>query len=221
MPEPFVEEDAQLAILGQVDHRLLLPDGPVALDVAADLGREYEEAAIDEAAVAARLFLKAGDAVALKIDGAEPARRLCCRHGRKSSLAAVESDAFGDVDIAYAVAVGQAEILVVTQIGQDLLDAAADHGAFAGIDQGDRPGFSILAQNVHLVFAQVESDVGLVQEVVREILLDHIALVAEADDEIVDAVAGVDFHDMPQDRLAADLDHRFGTRIGLFGKTGS
>ena len=31
----------------------------------------------------------------------------------------------------------------------------------------------------------------------------------------------VDLHDVPQDRLAADLDHRLGTHIGFFGKTGS
>ena len=31
----------------------------------------------------------------------------------------------------------------------------------------------------------------------------------------------VDLHDVPQDRLAADLDHRLGTHIGFFRKTGS
>ena len=31
----------------------------------------------------------------------------------------------------------------------------------------------------------------------------------------------VDLHDVPQDRLAADLDHRLGTNIGFLGKPGS
>src|SRR5262249_31719729 len=61
-----------------------------------------------------------------------------------------------------------------------------------------------------------ERDVRHVQRVVGEILLDEIALVAEADDEVVEAVGGVDLHDVPQDRPAADLDHRLRTEMRLF-----
>ena len=60
-------------------------------------------------------------------------------------------------------------------------------------------------------------DIGHVQEVVGEIFLDDIALVAAADHEVVDAVRRVDLHDVPEDRLAADLDHRLGLQIALFG----
>ena len=31
----------------------------------------------------------------------------------------------------------------------------------------------------------------------------------------------VDLHDVPQDRLAADFDHRLGTNIGFLGKPSS
>ena len=67
------------------------------------------------------------------------------------------------------------------------------------------------------VVGHVERDVGHVQEVVREILLDDVALVAAADHEIVDAVRRVDLHDVPEDRLAADLDHRLRLQIALLG----
>ena len=46
------------------------------------------------------------------------------------------------------------------------------------------------------------------QVVVREVLLDHVALEAQADDEFVDPVGGVDLHDVPKDRLASDFHHR-------------
>ena len=68
---------------------------------------------------------------------------------------------------------------------------------------------------------RVDRHVGGVQEVVGEILLDHVALVAEADDEIVDAVMGVDLHDVPEDRLAADLDHRLRPQVGFLGDAGA
>jgi hypothetical protein len=57
------------------------------------------------------------------------------------------------------------------------------------------------------IVAQVDGYVGRMQEVVREILLDHIAFVTEADNELVNAVCGKNFHDVPKDWLAADLYH--------------
>ena len=55
------------------------------------------------------------------------------------------------------------------------------------------------------------------QEVIGEILLDHIALVAAADDEFVDAMGGLDLQDVPQDWPAADLDHGLGFEMGFLG----
>jgi hypothetical protein len=48
------------------------------------------------------------------------------------------------------------------------------------------------------------------QGVIGEILLDHVAPVAQANDEVVNAMGRVDFHDMPQNRLSPDLYHRLG-----------
>ena len=55
-------------------------------------------------------------------------------------------------------------------------------------------------------------------QVVEE-LLEQQHLVAAGDDEIGDAVLGIDVHDMQDDRLAADLDHRLGHADGFFRKT--
>ena len=40
--------------------------------------------------------------------------------------------------------------------------------------------------------AEIEGDIGHVQEVVGEVLLDHVALVTKAYDELVHAVIGED-----------------------------
>ena len=68
-----------------------------------------------------------------------------------------------------------------------------------------------------LVLLGIDRDVGIVQEVVGEILLDHIALVAEADHEVVDAVVAVGLHDVPEDRPPADFDHRLGAQMRFLG----
>src|SRR5713226_4200239 len=55
------------------------------------------------------------------------------------------------------------------------------------------------------------------QKKVGEIFFDHVALVAEANDELRDAVASVNFHDMQQDRLTTDRDHGLGSDGAFLG----
>ena len=54
--------------------------------------------------------------------------------------------------------------------------------------------------------------------VVEEVPLDDLAFVAQRDDELAMSVAGVEIHDVPKHRLAADLDHRLGLQPGFFLK---
>ena len=68
----------------------------------------------------------------------------------------------------------------------------------------------------HLVLFHVEGDVRHVQEVIGEVFLDQVALVAAADDELGDTVEGIALHDVPENRTSTDLDHRFGSHRGLF-----
>lgn len=71
----------------------------------------------------------------------------------------------------------------------------------------------------HLVFGHVEGNVRGMKEVVGEELLDDIAFIAAADNEIVDTVLGIDFKDVPKDRSTADLNHRLRPQTSLFTNT--
>ena len=73
---------------------------------------------------------------------------------------AMQCDRFGDIDVADTVTVGQAEGLIVVEIGQYALDAAADHGLFAGVDQRDRPRLDLPGGSSSVV-PHVERDIGL------------------------------------------------------------
>src|ERR1700683_3097601 len=57
------------------------------------------------------------------------------------------------------------------------------------------------------VALHIERHVGLMQKVIRKVLLDHVALVSKTHDELVDAERRVQFHDVPEDRLRADFQH--------------
>ncbi len=53
------------------------------------------------------------------------------------------------------------------------------------------------------------------QKIIGEILFDYVPLVSTANNKIIDAVAAVDFHDVPKDWAAANLYHRLRLKMGL------
>jgi len=57
------------------------------------------------------------------------------------------------------------------------------------------------------------------EEVVGEVLLDDVALVSATDDEIIDAMLGVNLQNVSENRTAANLDHRLGTNYRFFRET--
>lgn len=54
--------------------------------------------------------------------------------------------------------------------------------------------------------------------VVKKEVLDHLAFVTEGDDELLEAVAGIGPHDMPENRIASNLDHWLGPHRCLFSQ---
>ncbi len=104
------------------------------------------------------------------------------------------------------------------KIARDIAQPAAGSGGLAGVDEGNSPGLSNALVDLHSVFLHVEGHIGHMEEVVRKVFFDQIALVAAADDEVVDLVLGIDLEDVPEDRPATDFDHRLGTRMCLFAE---
>ncbi|SCM79274.1 hypothetical protein KL86PLE_90320 [uncultured Pleomorphomonas sp.] len=203
--------DGKLPLRRQPFERLGLPDGVVALDQVEDARLAHEEAAVDPAAVAARLLDEALHLAAGDFERAEAPRRLDRRHGRQGILPAMKSDKGVDIDIAHAIAVGQAEGAV--DIVAHAAYPPARHRLLAGIDQRDLPRLGMPLVDLHAVVGEVEGDIRHVKEVIREIFLDQIALVAAADHEFIDAILPVELHDVPENRPAADLDHRLGAQM--------
>ena len=148
-------------------------------------------------------------------------RRLGSGQGRQLALGMMVFYQRGYIDVANAIAVGETERFFALQIRCHTFQASACHGVIAGINQRHAPRFGILLVDFHFVVAHVEGHVGHVQEIVGEVFLDQVTLVSATDDEIIHPVGGIDFHHMPQDRLAADLDHRLGLEVGFFGDSGS
>ena len=83
---------------------------------------------------------------------------------------------------------------------------------------GGRSSLPGAAAPHHVAGGQVHGEIALELGVVEEVPLDHVALVAQGHHELLEAVVGVELHDVPEDRPAADLDHRLGPSLGLLGQ---
>jgi hypothetical protein len=55
-----------------------------------------------------------------------------------------------------------------------------------------------------------------VQEVVGEVLFNEVALVAKADNKLINTVGTENLHDVSQDRFASDVHHGFRPDFGFF-----
>ena len=218
LPEPLVTVGGELTLPCERAHRLLLPHGVITIEVATDPWRKHEKTTIGPAAVPPRFLLELPHPLAIDIERPEPTWRLHRGHGRVGALVAVKRDESRHVHIRDAVAVGEAEVLVAN-IRQDTLQAPPGHRLLAGVHQRHPPRLGLRAMDLHVALRQVEGDVARVQVVVGEVLLDQVALVAEADHELLDPMGGVDLHDVPEHRLAADLDHWLGTHSGLLAES--
>ena len=68
---------------------------------------------------------------------------------------------------------------------------------------------------------EVDRHVRGLQVVIREERLDHMPLVTEGQDKFGNAVRGVDFHDVPENRPTADFHHWLGTGLRFLHQPGS
>ena len=99
----------------------------------------------------------------------------------------VERDGLSDVDVRDSIAISHAEGFAWIQVLRYLAQTPTGTCRVAGIDQCHPPGLGNRIVHLHLVGRHVKRDIRRVQKVVREELLDHIAFVPAADDEVVNA----------------------------------
>ena len=119
-------------------------------------------------------------------------------------------------DVGKSVAVVGKEHLLAFDMLAHGQQALADVAPNSGVDHGDAPVLLGIAQDLDVVAETGDDAVGVdVRPVVEEELLDDVRLVAKAQDEILVPVLAVIVHQVPEDRLIADRDHRLGNALGI------
>jgi len=94
---------------------------------------------------------------------------------------------------------------------QPLADIAPD----AGVDHRDAPVLLRIAEDLDLVAETRDDAVGVgLRLVVQEVFFDDVRLVAKAQNEVLVAESAVVVHQVPEDRLVTDRNHRLRDAFG-------
>src|SRR4051794_15611114 len=195
LPEAGVAKRVQLPVGGEALQRLALEPAQLS-QLVNHPGLKDEDPAVDPV-LRARLLAKPGHAAVVAVDLGHAELQLGPhdRHRRQRAVRVVEAEHRLQVDVREPVAIGRAEALLAHDVRQ-ALDSAARGRLQPRVD----------AANGHTV-----RPVAALRE-----RLDHLALVAAGQDDVAQAVARIQLHDVPDDRLAADLDQRLGDRLRVF-----
>ena len=126
-----------------------------------------------------------------------------------------------EVNVAHAVAVGEHKCLR-SDVFLYPLYPRTGLGVQAGVHEGHPPGLGYVGMNGYMVLRRkIKGNVRTVQIIVRKIFLNHMALVAAANDEVIKAKAGIILHYVPQNGLLSYGNHRFGLQVALFADAGA
>ena len=100
---------------------------------------------------------------------------------------------------------------------------AAGHCVGPGVGQRHVETVFLVAAVVPDLAIVLEGDCEIVVHrlVIEEVILDDVPLVAETEDEVAEAVLGVDLHDVPEDGPPPDFHHRLRAKLRLLTQTGS
>jgi hypothetical protein len=124
-------------------------------------------------------------------------------------------DKVGNINIRDTIAIRKKKGLP-PDIRSNPLNPTAGHRIDPCVDQRHLPWLGVAVVYLYRVMAHIERNITHVKKVVGKVLFDHISFEAEANHEFIIPVMRVDLHDMPEDGLASDLDHGFGSHDRLF-----
>lgn len=210
LPKAAMLKGIELIHGGDAGQAVALPHRLIVFDQIKHLWLEHKEAAIDPGAIALGFFFKRKHPASLELQRTKTARGLHGSEGCPAAPLLVKGNGFSDVHIGDTVAIGEAEGVVAHEVGLYTLEASTGEGIVTRVNQGDAPGLGFAVVNLHLVGGHVEGDIASMEEIIRKIFLDQVAFVAKADNEVVDAVRGIDLEDVPENRQAPNFHHGLG-----------
>src|SRR5712664_2943398 len=162
-----------------------------------------------------------GDLHPVRIELQAPVSRLGPDRGQggETAVPAMKVHQLFDIDVADAVPVcAQKEVAVDVPLRP--LDPASGHRVGTGCSKRHMEVLLHVLVVIRDLVALTELDgqVSLHRLVVEEVLLDHVALVAKTEDEVLEAMVRVELHDVPEQRISSNLDQAIRFELSLFSQ---
>ncbi len=127
-----------------------------------------------------------------------------------------------EVEVGQDVGVVRQEHLLVLQVLAHPEQPAADVGGLAGVDEGNSPVANVRLEQIEGRAAVLEHEVVAHRRVVlEEEALDRLALVAEAENEVLVPEGGVVGHHVPEDRQIAHRNQGLRDLVGILPQPGA
>jgi hypothetical protein len=78
-------------------------------------------------------------------------------------------------------------------------------------DEGDPPRFGTVLMHLHFILDHIKGDIRHVEEIVGKIFLYQVPFIAQTNNEFINALRGINFQNMPDDRPSPNFYHGFRT----------
>ena len=215
--KPLVRVGDELTIRDQTRERLFHQLVP-GLDPVQNFSFQHEEAAVDPEVGAAHVLDCEDIAIPISRHDVGVELRRDREEHRCLPTLLERLDDVRQRRVGETVSVRREERLIVAEVGRDGLEPFADRRVEPGVGERDAPFVEVARQELEFGVVRVALQDEVVEQgaiVRKEVLLDDLALVTETENELVVAPHRVVAHDVPQDRPAADLDHRLRNALGL------
>src|SRR6266700_6849162 len=192
MEEPFGSVGHQLLVACKTFQRLPLKDAIVAFQVVEDLSIKNEEARTGPALELRLLNELAHAPFLVKLEHPITRERMNCGDGGHALVSAMKVDDGANVEVSQAIPIGH-EKGVISYVLFDSLEAPARHGLGTGFGKCDLEVLLAVRVVVGDLVLTTEADGEVIVHrfIVEEVLLDHLAAVAEAEHKVTETVMRV------------------------------
>ncbi len=220
LPVTFVGIKRQLAIFCQLFQGSSLQDA-ILFKIAKDGTVKDKETTTDQPSHL-RLFLETHDQSRfVRLHHTKAREMMHAAYGGDFPTLAMVIQQGIEVNVRHTIAVGGKESILVN-VFLDAFNAPPGGRLQSGIGQGDAEIFVVAVVKLDVALsAQHDRKVAVHGFVVEKVPFDDLALVTQAEDEILVPVMGIGFHNVPQDRPATDGDHWFRSELRLVSHAGA
>jgi hypothetical protein len=149
-------------------------------------------------------------------------RRADCQKTCRFSAVLERFDHRWQIHIREPVAVIGKKHLLALDISAHSKQALANIAPDSGVDHADAPLLLGIANRLDLGAETRDDAVSVgVRPIVEEELFDCVCLITEAQDEVLVSILAIIVHQMPENRLVTDGDHRLWDRFGVVAYPGA